>query len=162
MRPTLKEIFDVTLDEMNICKEAYQRAGKSREARMVRVRRTVCYIGRYFGYTLQDIAAFLDIKHSSVYYHAEVAKDSIFYEKGYENRVNNILAYFDNTQKLSETRGWLARDEDGSLNFFQSEPVLYNGIWMSNKGAQRLQDNQFPQITLDSRPAPCEIIIKLR
>lgn len=162
MRPTLQEIFDVTLDELNISKDSYKRAGKSREARMVRVRQIFSYIGRHFGYTTQTIADFIGMHHASICYHSECAKDACRYEKGYINKINNILSHFDNVQRVSVVSGWLARSEDGTLEFFKEEPNLFDGVWTTNQTSIYVEKEQFPQINLVDSPIPCEMTLRLK
>lgn len=162
MRPTLKEIFNVTLEELNISNEAYQRAGKSREIRMVKARRIICYVGRHFGYTLYEVADYLKINHTTVHYHSEGAKDAMCYEKGYAYSINNILSHFDFVQRVSNTIGWLARDEDGSLYFFRDKPTSCDGVWLANNSAIRISQDQFPQVTYIDSPVPCEMTLRLK
>ena len=162
MRPTLKEIFDVTLFELNISKEAYERAGRSREARMVKARRMMCYVGRHFGYTLHEVADYLKMNHATVHYHVEGAKDAICYENGYAYAINNILSHFDFVQRVSTTDGWLARDEDGSLYFFRDKPTSVNGVWLTNNAVQKIPQDQFPQVTYIDSPVPCEMTLRLK
>lgn len=162
MRPTLKEIFDVTLLELNISREAYERAGRSREARMVKARRIMCYMGRHFGYTLHEVADYLKMNHATVHYHAEGTKDAIYYEKGYSYAVNNILSHFDFVQRVSTTNGWLARDEDGSLNFFNDRPTPCEGVWVARTNMKSVPRDQFPQVTYIDSPLPCEMTLRLK
>lgn len=162
MRPTLQEIFDAILLELNIAQEAYERAGRSRMAIMVKARRIMCYVGRHFGYTLHEVADYLKMNHATVHYHAEGAKDAIYYEKGYAHAVNNILSHFDFVQRVSNTDGWLARDEDGSLYFFNEKPFPCEGVWITTGGMKSVSKDQFPQVTYVDSPIPCEMTLRLK
>lgn len=162
MRPTLEEILEVTLRELNVSKESYERAGKSRIACMVRVKQIVSYVGYHFGYTLHAIGNFLHLTHCTVYHNKEMAKDFCHYEHGYACKVNKVLSYFENTQRVYYTKGWVARNENGEISFFQKEPSLLNGVWVSDTNGKKLPKETFPQISPNDIPLSCELTLRLK
>lgn len=162
MRPTLEEILDVTLRELNISKDSFERAKKSRISSMVRARQIVSYVGHHFGYSLHAIGDFLSLTHCTIHHNKEMAKDFYYYEKGYANKVNNVLAYFENTQRVYSAKGYVARGESGDIAFFEEEPMLKNGSWRSESESMRLPEDTFPQVSVVDPPRPCEITIRFK
>lgn len=59
-------------------------------------------------------------------------------------------------------QGWVARDESGSLNVFDEEPIRDEELEMWSDGLDHfgLPYSSFPDLTWDSDPIEVEIIIK--
>lgn len=79
------------------------------------------------------------------------------------------LTEFDSLPKI---HGWVARDEDDMLHYFDEKPQRYNkrgvftllpGIWSIDEyGSNRraMKNEIFPEITWDSEPVEVELIIR--
>lgn len=68
--------------------------------------------------------------------------------------------------RTTSLQGYVARDRDGRLSFFQHRKPIRNihGWWQSPKwrdnGGYRLPESAFPDLTWDSDPIEVEIIVK--
>lgn len=77
------------------------------------------------------------------------------------------LTEMNNLQKIE---GWVARDEDGMLNVFQSKPspnkfeygdkTFHRWDDFETEGRIELPETMFPEITWESEPFKVELLIK--
>lgn len=169
MKPSLEDIRNATLCVLGIEQEEYEKAGKSREARMVRVRQIVSLFGQHYGYSQAKIGDFLNLKHSTVHHGKLMAKDYYKYEKEYAEIVDEVERILKEIEGVNEACaehtivGWVARDSlENKLNFFTKKPRYYDGCWTSKGEAYSLPVEYFPQIEHCFRPQTCEISIKLK
>jgi hypothetical protein len=163
MKPTLNEILEATLSELNISLEEYKRIRKSRIAKAVMVRQIVSYIGVRYGYTQHGIADFLKTNHSSVHYHKELAKDFYTNEKGFADKIDKVLSNFEDVSVSQWVKGWVARDKDGSISFFSLKPREEQGKWSIERGiTSELPITHFTQVTFEDSPRCCEMTLRLR
>lgn len=153
MRPTLQEILDATLNVLNISKDIYDKTRNSRLANVVRVRQIFCYVGEHYGYTLHAMGNFLHLTHSTVYHNKEMAKDFCSYEKGYANKINEILSHFEKVQKIYVAKGTVQRGQNGSISFLGDDA---NGI------KAFLPSECFPQVAEGDPPFPCEVTFRIK
>lgn len=165
--PTLKEILQATLEELNISKDNYNRAKYSRLANIVKARQMFCLVARHYGYSQKEMAKFLNLNNSTINHNKNVALDHFEYEKGFANKVNGILSHFEYIRKLHVVNGWVARDgdEERNINFFKEKPKLLDKedkIWFSPQNNYQLHESFFPQLTFEDSPIPCEITLRLK
>ena len=57
-------------------------------------------------------------------------------------------------------QGWVARDEDGNLFMYSTNPERIETMWMGEAANFDLRNYLFPDLTWESDPLPVEIIIK--
>ncbi len=166
MRPTFDEIYEAVLDTLNICKEVYERAGRSRFAPIVKARQIICYVARKVGYTTLDIGERLGLHHATVLHHSKKAEGYATYEEEYATDVNNILNRLSIPNKQCTIVGYVVRDEDGQLTLFSDKPnrdrfQQGEGFW-SGDCPRELNPSLFPQITWGSEPQECELTLRLK
>lgn len=56
--------------------------------------------------------------------------------------------------------GWVARDEDGNLFMYSTNPERIETMWMGEAANFDLRNYLFPDLTWESDPLPVEIILK--
>lgn len=163
MNPTLYDILYATLDVLNIKKEDFKRARKSRLSYVVEAKQIVCFVAQHFGYSQQSIADFLGLTHAAILNNQKRAYDFSTIEKGYANKVNAVLEKFERVRKWHIVNGWVARDnEDNTINFFTEKPETFDGIWVSEYSSYSLPKGFFPQLSFDDSPQRCEMTLRLK
>lgn len=163
MKPTLREILDATLVELDMSYEQYKRVRCSRLMRIVEVRQIVCYVGTHYGHTQQDIANFLSINHASVHHHKKNSEGYCDYDKDFANKVYSVMSRFENVRFYHRENGYVARDkEDFILTFFREKPIENDGVWTSDKCSYSLPKDYFPQVSYEDSPISCELTLRLR
>lgn len=164
MRASLEDILNATLKGLEIGEEEFEAIKSTRLANAIRIRQIVAFLGQQYGYTLVEIGTFLNVTHSTALHASNMAKDFYAYEEEYTNKVDDIMAYLNEVQTTCRVKGWIARDTNGSLNFFEGEmPIKNNGVYLSNGTLYKITgDENFPQITINDPPQKCEITIRLK
>ena len=62
-------------------------------------------------------------------------------------------------EKITAT-AWVARDEDGEIHVYTTEPWKLGGQWVTNDNG--VDKNKFPQVKWeDKEPTKVELIIKI-
>ena len=63
---------------------------------------------------------------------------------------------------IRKYRGFLARDESGSLWFHKEKPHKKDGGWKSSKGVFHIDSSYFSEVTkYDKEPTPINITVEL-
>ena len=66
------------------------------------------------------------------------------------------------TPMIRKYRGFLARDENGSLWFHKEKPHKKDGAWKSAKGTFYINGSYFSEVTkYDEEPTPTNITVEL-
>lgn len=170
MKPTLEDIFYAVLEAFDINEETYRNIQKSRKSLAVSVRQVICWIGQNtYGYTQNAIGLYLGLDHSTVWHNKMKVEDYMSYDKDYKMCVNKALSILcvkeKEEQKECSIGGWVARDEDGELTAFSGKPIrktFSDGkvFWYGDEPIG-LDISLFPQITCESEPQECEMILRL-
>lgn len=86
---------------------------------------------------------------------------SIFAKKTLEFAFDRAYA-LGKQEKDADTviQGWVARDEDGNLFMYSTNPERIETMWMGEAANFDLRNYLFPDLTWESDPLPVEIIIK--
>lgn len=172
MKPTLDDIFHAVLEAFDIDDETYRNIKESRVRLAVSVRQVFCWIGQNtYGYTQNAIGLYLGLNHSTVWHNKMNAQDYMFYDKNYRMCVNKALSILsakekEEGQKEYSVSGWIVRDEDGELTVFSDKPMrkTFSGgksFWYGEEPIG-LDPSLFPQITRESEPQECEMILRLK
>ena len=172
MKPTLDDIFYAVLEAFDIDDETYRNIKDSRENLAVSVRQVVCWIGQNtYGYTQNAIGLYLGLNHSTVCHNKKKAQDYMSYDSSYKICVNKALSILsakeeEEGQKEYSVSGWIVRDEDGELTVFSDKPMrkTFSGgksFWYGEETIG-LDISLFPQITCESEPQECEMILRLK
>lgn len=172
MKPTLDDIFHAVLEAFDIDDETYRNIKESRVRLAVSVRQVFCWIGQNtYGYTQNAIGLYLGLEHSTVWHNKMKAQDYMSYDSSYKTCVNKALSILsakeeEEEQKECSISVWVARDEDGGLAFFSYKPkreTFSDGrsFWLGEE-SRRLDPSLFPQITWESDPQECEMILRLK
>lgn len=172
MKPTLDDIFYAVLEAFDIDDETYRNIKDSRENLAVSVRQVVCWIGQNtYGYTQNAIGLYLGLNHSTVCHNKKKAQDYMSYDSSYKICVNKALSILsakeeEEGQKEYSISGWIVRDEDGELTVFSDKPMrkTFSGgksFWYGEEPIG-LDISLFPQITCESEPQECEMILRLK
>ena len=163
MKPSLKEILEVTLEELNVTQRHYKEACKSRLSNIVLAKQIVCYVATHFGYSQHSIASFLKIDRTNVSYHKSLAENYSKIEKKYAVKVNKVMSRFENVRYCHSKLGWVARDKDTmSLTFFREKPIDNDGSWYADSYQYSLPFDHFPQVSYDDSPRRCEVTFRLK
>lgn len=163
MKPTLREILDATLVELDMPYERYKRVKGSRLMKVVEVRQIVCYVGVHYGYRQYEIADFLNIDISSVHHHKKNSEGYCSYDKSFANKVYSVMSHFEKVRFYHRENGYIARDkEDFTLTFFREKPIESDGVWTSDKYSYSLPKDYFPQVSYGDSPISCELTLRLR
>lgn len=163
MKPTLREILDATLVELDMPYERYKRVKGSRLMKVVEVRQIVCYVGVHYGYRQYEIAYFLNIDISSVHHHKKNSEGYCSYDKSFANKVYSVMSHFEKVRFYHRENGYIARDkEDFTLTFFREKPTESDGVWTSDKYSYSLPKDYFPQVSYEDSPISCELTLRLR
>ena len=136
------------------------------------VRQVVCWIGQNtYGYTQNAIGLYLGLNHSTVCHNKKKAQDYMSYDSSYKICVNKALSILsakeeEEGQKEYSVSGWIVRDEDGELTVFSDKPMrkTFSGgksFWYGEEPIG-LDISLFPQITCESEPQECEMILRLK
>ena len=172
MKPTLDDIFYAVLESFDIDDETNLNIKDSRENLAVSVRQVVCWIGQNtYGYTQNAIGLYLGLNHSTVCHNKKKAQDYMSYDSSYKICVNKALSILsakeeEEGQKEYSVSGWIVRDEDGELTVFSDKPMrkTFSGgksFWYGEEPIG-LDISLFPQITCESEPQECEMILRLK
>ena len=172
MKPTLDDIFYAVLEAFDIDDETYRNIKDSRENLAVSVRQVVCWIGQNtYGYTQNAIGLYLGLNHSTVCHNKKKAQDYMSYDSSYKICVNKALSILsakeeEEGQKEYSVSGCIVRDEDGELTVFSDKPMrkTFSGgksFWYGEEPIG-LDISLFPQITCESEPQECEMILRLK
>ena len=172
MKPTLDDIFYAVLEAFDIDDETYRNIKDSRENLAVSVRQVVCWIGQNtYGYTQNAIGLYLGLNHSTVCHNKKKAQDYMSYDSSYKICVNKALSILsakeeEEGQKEYSVSGWIVRDENGELTVFSDKPMrkTFSGgksFWYGEEPVE-LDISLFPQITCESEPQECEMILRLK
>ena len=163
MNPTLYDILEATLDVLNIKREDFKRARKSRLSYVVEAKQIVCFVAQHFGHSQQSIADFLGFTHSAIHHSQKKAYELSTIDKGYANKVCTVLSKFEKVRMCHVMMGGVARDEeDNTLTFFTEKPEIFDGIWVSEYPSYGLPEGYFPQITFGDSPQRCEMTLRLK
>ena len=172
MKPTLDDIFYAVLEAFDTDDETYRNIKDSRENLAVSVRQVICWIGQNtYGYTQNAIGLYLGLNHSTVCHNKKKAQDYMSYDSSYKICVNKALSILsakeeEEGQKEYSVSGWIVRDEDGELTVFSDKPMrkTFSGgksFWYGEEPIG-LDISLFPQITCESEPQECEMILRLK
>ena len=169
MRPTLDDIFYAVLEAWDTDEETYRNIKDSRESLAVSIRQVFVWIAQEYEYSQPKIGTYLGMAACSVFHNKKMCKDYMSYDAEYLAIVNKALVILyekENIQTETTIKGIITRDEDGDLTLWEELPKKYTpsngmGIWY---GASPRKINRafFPQITWESEPQECEVIIKLK
>lgn len=167
MRPTFDDIYYVTLDVLNIKREVFERAGRSRFSPIMRAKQMMCFIACEMGYTTTFIGKRLNLNHTTVVHHHKSAQDHIDYEQDYAEDINAIYAKLDIPCLFYKKTGWLTRDKEehgANLLFTVGKKPRRDGIWLTSKDCEMydLPRQAFPHITWESEPQECEMTLRLK
>lgn len=163
MNPTLYDILYATLDVLNIKKEDFKRARKSRLSYVVEAKQVFCFVAQHFGYSQQSLSDFLGLNHSTIVHNQKRAYERYTLEKGYANKVCSVFGRFERVRKWHLIEGWVARDkEDDTLNFFTERPEIFEGIWVSEHPSYSVPEGFFPQLSFADSPQRCEMTLRLK
>lgn len=168
MRPTLDEILSASLEALGYDRQYWKSVRNRRLPDAVKIKQFVTYLGHEIeGYPMTRIGAFLGPSHATISSHYHNAKFFLQHEQDYREAMDNALEIIDRlkgVQKHVTIRGWVARDKDGSVFFYEEKPHRSeNGRWLTYgyHAYGYVTDEMFPHITWESEPQEAEITIRL-
>lgn len=165
MRPTLKQIFKVTLNAFECSEAYYEEFRKTRKTLVVSIRQALCLIAQENGYSQNEIGRFIGLDHSTVLHNKRVAQDHYKYEKEYQKKIDKMRQKIEQlTEESMEYKisGWIARDKfEDTLSLFENKPIDCNGVWVSNARCFDLPKDAFPAITHKDKPQRIEMTLIL-
>jgi len=61
---------------------------------------------------------------------------------------------------LPKIKGWVARDSDGCLNYFNSKPLRGEASWVMPQNPMALNGADFPDLRWEDEPIEVKLLIK--
>lgn len=169
MRPSFEEIYDTTLEVLNINRSMFASSGSSRHAHIMKAKQIMCFVARHVGYTSMYIGEQIGLNYATVIYHEQKAKGYIKYEPEYAEQVSKVLSILSIPCRTHTKSGYIVRDKEdngGYLYFCAGEKPQIDddsNIWTTKNGVFfDIPKEAFPQITWEKGPVACEMTLKLK
>lgn len=162
MKPTLEQILDATLLVEGMEYSYWSKWRPSRSAKVCQVKRIVAYFGRNFGYTQRELSTFLSCSIPMIACAKKKQTELLEIYRDEREKVERITNILEETSKSQKIEGWVARDNNGDIGFFNRKPTISSGVWTSNEEPYRLPQDLFSYIRPEDSPLECELILNLK
>lgn len=160
MKPSIEEIFEVTLQVLQISKEKWERIRHTRQWDAVQLVQAASFVSMENGYSIKDIAEFFDRQYATILYDVTRMKELCFLYKDSVDIIDKIYNKL-NYRHCHTYNAYLARSCSGLLTMSPTVPERMGGYWVAVGAKPYIDQESFPQITWESGPAKVKITVTL-